>query len=205
MHMKKPCLRFLPYRQYPALIKSQRGVVLLISLIVLVAMTLSALALIRSVNTTNLIAGNLSFREAAVQAGERSTEIALANWLTPNATGATLHNNSTANGYSAVRADPAAGTSWDAFWNTTLAAQSVAGATDAGGMTVAYVIHRMCDAAGAPHLVNCSKPPIATNSGGSQSAGGISPINSSQVYYRITSRINGPRNTVAYIQTILAL
>jgi type IV pilus assembly protein PilX len=205
MHMKKPLLHRLPNRQYPASLKSQHGVVLLISLIVLVAMTLSALALIRSVNTTNLIAGNLSFRESAVQAGERSTETVLANWLTPNATGTALHNHSAANGYRALRADPAAGTSWDAFWNTALAAQSTTGAMDAAGMTVAYVVHRMCDGVGAPHLVNCSKSPTATNVGGSQSAGGISPITSSQVYYRITTRITGPRNTVAYIQTVLAL
>ena len=192
-------------RTTPISLESQRGVVLLISLIVLVAMTLSALALMRSVTTTNLIAGNLSFRETAVQAGERSTEIALANWLTPNATGSALHNNSAANGYLAVRADPAAGTSWDAFWNATLAAQSVAGTTDAGGMTVSYVIHRLCDAAGAPHLINCSRPPSGINTGGSQSAGAIAPITTNQVYYRITSRIAGPRNTAAYIQTIIAL
>lgn len=202
MYMKT---HFPFYQKTNALPKAQRGVVLLISLIVLVAMTLSALALIRSVNTTNLIAGNLSFREAAVQAGERSTEIALANWLAPNSTGVALHTDSAANGYRAIRADPAAGTSWDAFWNATLAAQSISGATDAAGMTVAYVIHRLCDATGAPHLVNCSKPPSGVNAGGSQSAGGISPITSNQVYYRITSRIAGPRNTVAYIQTILAL
>lgn len=185
--------------------RAQRGVVLLIALIALVAMTLSALALIRSVNTTNLIAGNLSFRESAVLTGERSTEIALANWLTPNATANTLHNHSTANGYRAFRADPAAGISWDAFWNDTLAAQAVTGAMDASGMTVAYVIHRMCDGVGSPHVVNCAKPPTGINVGGSQSAGGVSPISSSQVYYRITTRITGPRGTVAYVQTVLAL
>ena len=185
--------------------RTQRGVVLLIALIALVAMTLSALALVRAVNTTNLIAGNLSFRESAVLTGERSTEIALANWLTPNATGNALHGHSGTNGYRAFRADPAAGVSWDAFWNDALAAQAVAGAMDASGMTVAYVIHRMCDGLGAPHIVNCAKPPTGINVGGSQSAGGVAPISSSQVYYRITTRITGPRNTVAYVQTVLAL
>ena len=185
--------------------RTQRGVVLLIALIALVAMTLSALALVRAVNTTNLIAGNLSFRESAILTGERSTELALANWLTPNVTGNTLHGHSGANGYRAFRADPAAGVSWDAFWNDALAAQAVAGAMDASGMTVAYVIHRMCDGLGAPHIVNCAKPPTGINVGGSQSAGGVAPISSSQVYYRITTRITGPRNTVAYVQTVLAL
>lgn len=185
--------------------RTQRGVVLLIALIALVAMTLSALALIRAVNTTNLIAGNLSFRESAVLTGERSTEIALANWLTPNATGNGLHAHSSANGYRASREDPAAGASWDTFWNNTLAAEAVTGTMDASGMTVAYVIHRMCDDVGSPHIVNCAKPPTGINAGGSQSAGGVAPISNSQVYYRITTRIAGPRNTVAYVQTVLAL
>ena len=188
----------------PAHRRNERGVVLLISLIVLVVMTMSAIALIRSVNMSNLVAGNLAFRESAVLAGERSTEAALVNWLTPNASGAALHSHSAANGYRAVREDPGAGVSWDAFWNNTLAAQSVAGSIDVAGMSVSYVVHRMCDGVGAPHLVNCAKPSNPT-AGGSQSAGGITSATSTQIYYRITTRITGPRNTVAYTQTVVLM
>lgn len=185
----------------------QQGVVLLIALIVLVALTLAGAALIRSVDTTNLIAGNMSFHQSAVHAGERSTEIAIADWLGPkSASGETaLNDNSAANGYRAVRADPGAGVSWDAFWNSELNTQAVTGTTDAAGNTVSYVIHRLCDSTGAPHLVNCSKPPSGTNTGGSYSGGGTSITPPSQVYYRITTRIAGPRNTVAYIQTVIAI
>jgi type IV pilus assembly protein PilX len=56
---------------------SERGVVLLVALIILVALTLAGVALIRSVDTANIIAGNLSFRESAVHAGERSTQTAI--------------------------------------------------------------------------------------------------------------------------------
>jgi Tfp pilus assembly protein PilX len=49
---------------------NQRGVVLLVALIILVALTLSGVALIRSVDTANLIAGNQSFHQSAVHAGE---------------------------------------------------------------------------------------------------------------------------------------
>ena len=94
--------------------------------------------------------------------------------------------------------------SWDAFWSATLAAQATAGAQDAAGNTVSYVIHRLCDAAGPPQSVNCAKSP-AGSAGGSQSAGGLGGLTNNQVYYRITTRIAGPRNTVAYIQTIIAL
>ena len=181
----------------------QRGAVLLIALVILVVMTLSALALIRSVNMTNLIAGNLAFRESALLSSERSTETAL-TWLA-SADAATLYDVSASNGYQAVRADPATGQSWDAFWIATLAAQSVTGTVDIAGNTVSYAIQRLCDAAGSPQTVNCAKSP-STNVGGSQSGGSnILPVPSSQVYYRITTRVAGPRNTTTYTQTIVAI
>ena len=190
---------------------AQGGAVLLIALLALVAMTLSALALIRSVNMTNLISGNLAFRESAVLSSERSTELALA-WLSANSAAieTTLHEHNAANGYRAVRADPADGANWDTFWKATLADQSAVVPTDlpenkdVAGNTVAYVIHRLCEAEGHPQVVNCSKPPTG-NAGGSQSAGGQSLSATSQVYYRITSRVAGPRNPVVYTQTIVAL
>ena len=54
--------------------RRQRGVVLFISLIVLVAMTLAGVALVRSVDTTNLIAGNLAFKQGATLSGDAAIE-----------------------------------------------------------------------------------------------------------------------------------
>jgi type IV pilus assembly protein PilX len=62
-------------------IVKQRGVVLFFALVSLVAIMLAAVALIRSVDTSTLIAGNLAFREAATTSGDRGTEAAMA-WLT---------------------------------------------------------------------------------------------------------------------------
>jgi Tfp pilus assembly protein PilX len=189
----------------------QSGAVLLIALVVLIAMTLSALGLIRSVNTTNLIAGNLAFRESAVLSAERSMEIALNNCLLPNSVknNVTLYNDVYGNaapckGYRAVRADPATGENWDTFWENALAAQSASEVEDVAGNTVHYVIHRLCDRVGAPHLANCSKPP-SDYSGNTQNAGESPPGANTQIYYRITSQVRGPRNTVAYTQTIVAI
>lgn len=50
--------------------RKQRGVVLLIALIVLVAMTLAAIGMMRSVDTGNVIAGNLAFQQATSQASD---------------------------------------------------------------------------------------------------------------------------------------
>ncbi|MBK7423656.1 MAG: hypothetical protein IPJ48_11460 [Propionivibrio sp.] len=43
----------------------QGGVVLMIALIILVALTIGGIALVRSVSTTSIIAGNLAFQQAA--------------------------------------------------------------------------------------------------------------------------------------------
>ena len=44
----------------------ERGVVLFIALIVMVAMSLAAIALMRSVDTTSAVIGNLAFRQASI-------------------------------------------------------------------------------------------------------------------------------------------
>lgn len=61
----------------------QRGVVLLIALIVLIAMTLAGLALWRSVDATNVIAGNLAFKESTLMSADRGLQAALV-WLDGN-------------------------------------------------------------------------------------------------------------------------
>lgn len=193
--------------------KRQGGVVIIVALVVLVIMTLSALALIRSVGASYQIAGNLAFHQGATQAADRSTEAALANFLTPNnAIGnTTLHtnnvttNSSTSNAYFATRADPAANQSWEEFWNASLRDNRRSLGVDTAGNTVEYVIHRLCESNGIPQNANCAVPPSAINFGGSNAGGGIAPISNPQVYYRITTRIEGPRNTVSFTQTIVAL
>ena len=217
MLVNKPSLRHAAGR--PA--RQQRGVVLLVALIVLVAMTLAGVALIRSVDTANVIAGNLAFRQSATSAGERSTEIALVGFLGPAALDVVNNplwvDQKTTQGYVAQRADPLPGQSWEQFWNTIpanekrLAAPSGAtcpssAAADLACNRVEYVIHRLCDGPGKPNTaVSCTQPPPSASGGSSAVAGGIGPPQAKQVYYRITTRVQGPRNTVSYVQTIVAL
>ena len=54
--------------------RAQRGVILFIALIVLVAMSLAGIALMRSVDTNVMIAGNLAFRQGATLAADRAFE-----------------------------------------------------------------------------------------------------------------------------------
>jgi len=189
----------------------QRGNVLLIALILLVALSLAGIALIRSVSTSNMIAGNLAFQQAATHSADLGIENAVA-YLEANSAGTStvLHSSvlSGATRYVAVRQDPAAGQSWDAFWNATLAGSGAVNtlATDAAGNTVSYVIHRLCNATGAPAYPGCSSSPTdATSVGNSQGAGVLQLTSPRQVYYRITARVTGPRNTLSYVQVIVAI
>lgn len=179
----------------------------MLALIVLVAMTLAGIALVRSVDTTNIIAGNLAFQQAATHAGDAGTEAAIV-WLEANNSGTTLHVNNNNMGYAASRQDPGTGQSWDAFWDAVLSDQAVTLPADNSGNVVSYSIQRMCNAPGDPAnpATGCAVSTSSINaSGNSQDSGTVALQYSDQRYYRITSRIEGPRNTVSYIQTIVAL
>lgn len=188
----------------------QRGVVLMIALIMLVAMTLAGLALVRSVDTTNIIAGNLAFQQAATNYGDVGTNAAVA-WLVPLASGSALNDDDLSNGYSSSIKNPV-NQSWDNFWITTLVPEKrvFTMPTDAAtGNTVSYAIQRMCSLNSAPPGQKVPKNYCAVSTVSAQDvrhrSGEQAYSLTNQVYFRITSRIVGPRNTVSYIQTVVAI
>ena len=186
--------------------RRQGGVVLFITLIVLVAMTLAGIALVRSVNTTNMIAGNIAFQQGATLSSDLGVETAI-DWLQTNNTGVTLQTDNLGMGYVASLQDPAAGQTWDNFWANQLTGRVRTLAQDTSGNTPAYVIQRMCNTAGLPTApaTGCASSPVAATPTCSKSTPPICLSASSQVYYRITARVAGPRNTVSYVQAIVAL
>ena len=194
----------------PACRRKQGGVVLLITLIVLVVMTLASLALTRSVDTNNMIAGNLAFQQAATQSGQGGIEVAI-TWLEANAGTAKLSNADLANGYVAAGFAwaPAAGQSWDAYWDAALrpAGSVVTLPADSAGNSVSYTIHRLCNGTGAPGAVGagCSFDPKQAAGGGDKGPGASAEPNSQAAYYRITVRIDGPRNTRNYLQAMVQM
>jgi len=190
----------------------QRGVVLMIALIVLVAMTLAGIALMRSVGTTSLIAGNLAFQQSATSSGDTGTEAAIA-WLQTNNNSGYLWNNTPAQGYMAQRQDPVTGQSWDTFWTAVInpsggPSLSTSRPQDSAGNTVSYVIQRLCNGTGDPTApgVDCAAPQSVAQAGSSsKGAGAVALLYNSSIYYRITTRIDGPRNTVSYVQVVVTL
>jgi len=188
-----------------ALRRRQGGAVLFIALIVLVAMSLAGIALIRGVDTANLIAGNLAFKQNATHGGDWAVEQAR-TWMQAQAA-TSLYNDAAGRYYAAMQSgldftatDPARP---DFDWTNN---SFNLGADPAGNPEVRYVIHRMCDLAGNPGSVNC----VRTSTGGTGDStkggatyGGAALPSTSQIYYRITARVTGPRNTVSYVQVMV--
>lgn len=198
-------LRHLP-EKLPA---RQRGITLMVTLIVLVAMMLASIGLIRSVDTANIVAGNLSFQQAAVHSGDAGVEAAVA-WLEANA-GNNLWNDNQAAGYHAFIGNPAPGASWDDYWNKVLQPWGIVTLPqDAAGDIVSYTIHRICPGPGDPmspgNVCASSTQMVAAAAGAtSQGAGQTALIPVTQQYYRITVQIQGPRNTLSYVQAVVVL
>ena len=178
--------------------RAQRGVVLFIALIVLVAMTLAGIAMMRSVDTNNLIAGNLAFRTAAASAGDAAVEAAR-TWLMSKTPGELEADQA---GYFANWQPSFDPKTFD--WGNPTNATRVG--LDNNGNTIFYVAHRMCnESAKSIDATDCTK--VATVSVGSTKGGGSygnSPLNgTSLVFYRITAKIEGPKFTVSYLQAFI--
>lgn len=200
----------------------QRGVVLVIALIVLVVMTIAGIALVRSVDTGNLVAGNLAFKQGATLAGDAGTENAI-GWLTPLNGSGTLYQSDATNGYYAMSLttlDPTNANSssatpavdWDDN-NCSGIPNSVcykpAPSNAIGDNSVSYIITRLCQAEGDPNDAGNTCATYQASDATSPKRGEIKygddkrfePLPSP--YYRIVSRIKGPRNTISFVETIV--
>jgi Tfp pilus assembly protein PilX len=187
---------------------AQRGVVMIMALIVLVAITVAAIALTRSVDTATLIAGNLAFKKSATRAADKGIEQAVAI-LKQKAIAGTLDSNDPSNGYFAtLRSNDSPTTeNWQSFWATNYAAASYAMDVDQFGNQVSFVINRECANAAPPGAGGqcVASPAVTVAAGNSQEAGEIELATSSQIYYRITVRVSGPRRTESYVQSHIAM
>lgn len=206
-----------PFRTGAPVAARQRGVVLFFALVALVAMSLAAVALIRSVDTSTVIAGNLAFKQSATRAGDGGVEAAVA-WMTAiQAANSSLNvlndpahpfnlDNPTAGYYSSM--DPTLDLFADTTWTD---ANSLLAGTDGSGNEIRYIIQRVCRNANQPvETASCLfagvpeikdgqhvKPPQEFCDGAGCPPVGQTPQN------RITTRAAGPRNSVSYVQVFV--
>lgn len=195
----------------------QQGLVLFLALLAILIMSLAAVALIRSVDTSTIIAGNLAFKRAATSSGDSGAEAAII-WLAGIQTANTTRNvlTDTTHGFNITNAamgyysnvDPALDLFANATWT---AATGVATVTDLSGNAIRYIIQRMCRNgnvavqnadclfSGAIVDTNGQNVPLPQEicSGPGCPAAGQTP------QIRITTRTIGPKNTISYLQAFV--
>lgn len=185
--------------------KRQNGLVLVIALIVLVAMSLAGVALVRSVDTSNVIAGNLGFKIGTLPDADIVTDIAAKALYTggdyaleprkPKENKPYFPSMQTLNSHG-IPTDLEDKKIYDEKY------PGVALYNETTGNTRRYIIERMCNDDGIATIVNCSPNGSPRSGAGTQRNEELfefTPL------FRITVRVDGPRNTTTFTQTIVRM
>ncbi|MDO9281182.1 MAG: hypothetical protein Q7T88_02225 [Methylotenera sp.] len=188
----------------------QSGVVLFITLVALVIMLIASVALIRSTDTNLLISGSLAFKRDVVNQAERSVPSIKAKFTSGTlSTSASKQVDSVVNDnyYATIQPSNALGIP-NVLLNTTTFDSAMPNnniAYTAGGITIRYVIDRMCLATGEISPSNCTISKAGTDLGGGkkQILGKLSGEDG--VVYRISIRATGPKNTEAFMQSTFTI
>lgn len=209
---------------------AQRGVSLLFALLALAAISLAAVALVRSVDSGSLLIGNLSFKQDATAAADRATEEARA-WLMAGGRDLTVDDPS--EGYYATSQDgldptgrlTSAGNRMAVInWGDSDSCACVAAGTclnctrtpsperpyNNDSVRARFLITRLCPSTGAVTSANACAQPAATALSQGKGRGEVRvgtetrPSETSQApYYRIIVRTVSGRNTVSFTETVL--
>ncbi|OYZ70505.1 MAG: hypothetical protein B7X98_00685 [Methylophilaceae bacterium 17-43-7] len=198
---------------------TQQGLVLFVALMALVVMSLASVALIRSVDTSSQITGNLAFKQSTSITSSYGIE-AMADTI-----GSQLKiyatTNDPSNGFYAVCTTFDTGATGqcngenlvaEATWtdaNSKLASGAgISDGKDPYGNTIRYIVERMCNQAGNSNIDRClmASSPTDTSSKNVVGIGTpiLEPISEPLPLYRVTVRISGPKNTVTYVQAFVS-
>lgn len=204
-------------------VQHQRGTALFVALIMLVAMSVTAVSLVRSVDTTVVITGNLAFQQSALQVADYGVEAAASDlgWIRTNsadsqwrrsntcsvASGAVLQWNyyplsfdrATQIGNPINMGYPIAGVP-NVDWTRVPCVENPRIPT---GYFVQYVMDRMCT--GSLPVLDLARNCASENpqEGGSRKAGSTRFTGAGSILYRVTIRVIGPNNAQSFVQVML--
>jgi type IV pilus assembly protein PilX len=208
--------------------RHEQGFVLIMTLVVLVIITLSSMAMMTLMRGGISASGNIAFRQAATRVADVATEDAFTYLTTTLAATATALDNpnpaiagyyATHNGASNACFPDRTGTPragdvsfhpMDYDFTNAACARSHAGTVS--GYTVYYVIHRMANNTGACPAAGCMGPPplsiVAAQADGESNANYFLRLNNAVnnsllVYYRVTIKVVGPRRNNRFIQAFV--
>jgi hypothetical protein len=181
-------------------VRRERGAVMFVAVVVLLMMTLAGVAMMRQMRSELSIAGNLAFKQNATAAADRGTEAAR-DWYAGQ-TLIALRNDAAGDGYfSSFPADSDEVDPAELPWNQ---ARSVV-TDDGAGNRVDYLVHRLCTLANTAEddpAQQCAGTLV--NHGSAKACGYPCPSASEfRPYFRVTTRVRGPRNTLSYVQVVM--
>jgi hypothetical protein len=193
--------------------RRQKGMVLIISLLVLVAMTLASIGLVRSVDTSTLAVANLALRQTADEAALIAIEWEIRRIEDFAQTNIDQFNSNFAAGYyAAIQANE----------STKGIPRPLQTMQDTGvnrypedrlGNTARVVVERLCSQGGSVDGSICvlagwaeGEQSIIDGHDANKDYGEMEfGLGSPLAALRITARVDGPRNVVSYAQSIIIL
>jgi type II secretory pathway pseudopilin PulG len=192
------------------------GVVLLFTLIVLVVLLMGGVAVMRSMNSSLFTAGNLAFKRDLLNQGEQAISNVQAAFNTGAlSTAASTVNSLASANYSAVQlntnprgiplpllSNSASPSGLDVQGTNFIpTGAAIAGI---GGVSMRYIIDRMCNNTGTASALGetgCVRLPSSTEVRGGTASPAPRPPSPPSLIYRLTVRVDGPRDTQVFLQT----
>ena len=201
-----------------------RGSGLIIAFAILSLISLALLSLIKAVETNILIAGNIIYKRSTLYSAEKGMQAAM-DWLESRVLTNELYLDNASNGYYARygtdiafinrnEAEAKISIDWDADncnGSDVLLCMKpkILSATTNEQNQIQYVIHRLCKTTGSPddpknncksNIQNINASPQRGQMNYAQS---VRFSNTDFIYYAVTVRVKGSKNTVTYTQSIL--
>lgn len=171
---------------------TQQGASLIIVLVILTVLLLGALSLARLNETNALIAGNIAFKDAGLQASEVGVSeafIAITSLINDEQDQPNWY-------FATLQGDDASGIPKTVDW-------TLAPSVQVGAFDVRYVVERQCSGVVPVQDINaqCVIKRIPTTASAKASFESLETAASKQ--FRITVYVQGPKNTKTFVQSLV--
>jgi len=198
--------------------RRQRGVTLLITLVILVVMMLASVGIMRSVDTSVAAVGNMAFKQAADEATgagvQQVLQTVVSNWTVQLADHPEFLDHDGAAGfgggvgyYASIQPDESV-EGIPALLQVRPPASDahlILSGFDSAGNSARIMIERMCNTSGAANGKICQGGKIPPSCKADDEDCALDVDHGFMAYYRISVRVDGPNNTVSFAQSFVLL
>lgn len=187
-------------KQAPVEYRAQRGMTMIVVLVLMAAMLLGGLAMAKITESGLMVSGNLSIKERAIQASEVGVNTAFRQIQA-------LSSEDTDAGnwyFASMRNLSPDGLPANVDWDK-VPSLDVGTANTASGFKVQYVVERLCSVATVTDAESqCLLKQVDDKQNPSSAKAGVEALDPpSGKQYRVTVRVSGDRNTLTVVQTLV--